>query len=392
MSPVLRKEYRERIRERYKRANRSKKSSILDEFCAVTNYNRKYAIKLLAKSPKKKNKYSRPGPARIYTKEVISVIKVIWLNAEQICSKRLVAALPFWLPFYEQRYGVIADSVKKKVLAISPASIDRVLKPTRIKHKKKGLSGTKPGSLLKNHIPIRTDNWDVTKPGFLEADTVAHCGNSLEGDFVWSLTMTDIFSHWTENRAVWNKGSQGVQKAIEDVERALVFLILGFDCDNGSEFLNWHLWNYFVENRGQAPVQFTRSRPYHKNDNAHVEQKNYTHVRQLFGYDRFDNSELVPLMNGLYKNEWSAYQNYFLPTMKLVKKERINSKTKREHEKMAKTPYQRLCESNDVSAEAKAKLKANYSQLNPFLLKQSIEKKLKIIFNTLLVSSNMSQS
>jgi hypothetical protein len=392
MSPALKKEYFEKIKERYKKASRKEKKSILNEFCSVCGYERKYAIKKLSAKGKANPDKKRPGPKPIYDEAITQILKNLWLATGQICSKRLKAAIPEWLPFYEKEYGEITPQSKIKVLKITPSTIDRKLRPARVKFKKKGLCGTKPGSLLKTHIPIRTANWDIDRPGFLEADTVAHCGRSLLGDFAWSLTMTDIASHWTENRAVWNKGAAGIKEQIKDIEACLFFLILGFDCDNGSEFLNWALWEYFVKDRGKTPVQFTRSREYKKNDNAHVEQKNWTHVRQLFGYERFDNHAVVEPMNDLYKNEWSQYQNFFLPTMKLQKKERIRSQNKRHYEESPKTPYQRLIESGQVTSKAKENLQAVYKSLNPFMLKKVIEKKAKMIFNKATVSSDMSHS
>jgi len=283
---------------------------------------------------------------------------------------------------------LLDDLIRGQLYSISPATIDRLLKTVRLKHPRKGLSGTKPGRLLKNQIPIKTDHWDVDRPGYFEADTVAHCGNSLAGDFVWSITLTDIKSTWTENRATWNKGSHGVRNQIEDVEKRLSFSILGFDCDNGSEFLNHHLKRYFA--RRDHAVQFTRSRPYHKNDNAHVEQKNWTHVRQLFGYDRFDKSCLVDLMNDLYRNEWSLYQNHFCPTMKLIEKKKINSRYYKRYD-TPKTPYQRLMESEFISQDAKDSLKDQHVTLNPFELKRAIERKLKHIFKFVTVTSNVRQ-
>lgn len=262
---------------------------------------------------------------------------------------------------------------------MSAPTIDRLLKPNKVKFKRKGLCGTKPRSLLKNQIPIRTDNWNITKPGFCEADTVAHCGNSLSGDFAWSLTMTDIYSAWTENRATWGKGSQGVLEQIKDIEKRLPFKLLGFDCDNGSEFLNYHLIRYFSDRPKARLVQFSRSRPYHKDDNAHVEQKNWAHVRQLFGYNRFDKKPMVELMNDLYRNEYSLLQNYFCPAMKLVSKERINSKYRKKYD-IPKTPYQRLLASNHIPLETKQKLSIIYNSLNPFVLRRNIEIKLKNIF------------
>jgi len=271
---------------------------------------------------------------------------------------------------------------------------------------------TRPGTLLRNQIPIRTHHWDVTQPGFVEADTVAHCGNSIAGEFVWSLTFTDILTAWTENRATWGKGSVGVLDRIKDIENHIPFSLKRFNCDkkaglpfgrlkaarraramdgpshNGSEFLNYHLLRYFTDR--PKVVSFTRSRPYKKNDNAHVEQKHWSHVRQLLGYDRLDQPELVSMINDLYANEWSLYQNHFCPSFKLVEKTRINSKYRKKYDK-PKTPYQRVMESKDTSKQVKQKLKTVHLTLNPFILKAEIERKLKHIFQMVKVTSNVRQ-
>lgn len=389
MSQKLKKEYLENIKTRYRKSNKEQKTAILNEFCLVCGYTRKHAIKKLSKKTKRiNNNKNKSGPKIVYDQNIIIPLSKIWLDTGQICSKRLVAAIPLWLPFYKN----IEPNIRKKLLTIKPATIDRKLKPTKAKLKTKGLGGTKPGTLLKQHIPIRTDNYDITKPGFLEADTVAHCGKSLEGEFVWSLTMTDIYSHWTEIRATWGKGSTGVIENIKKIEQHLPFALLGFDSDNGSEFLNWHLLRYLVTDRTTQPVLFSRSREYKKNDNAHVEQKNWTHVRQLFGYDRFDNKLVVQLMNNVYSNEWSNLQNFFLPTMKLLSKERINSKNIKHHEPMPKTPYQRLLDSPDVPNDTKQELITIFSSLNPISMKKSLESKLKVIFNIATVPSVVSHS
>ncbi len=305
-------------------------------------------------------------------------LQAIWLACGQMCSKKLKAALPEWLRHYEKEHGALSDLICGQVCALSPAAIDRWLEPYKDENRpRRGLSGTKPGTSLKHQIPIKVDHWDVKQPGFLEADTVAHCGNSLAGSFVWSITYTDILSTWTENRATWNKGSAGVVEQTKDVEAHVPFSILGFDCDNGSEFLNDHLHRYFTD-REQNPVQFTRSRPYHKNDNAHVEQKNWTHVRQLFGYDRFDDQRLAGLMNDLYKNEWSLYQNHFFPSMKLIAKEKINSKYRKKYDK-PQTPYQRIMASPHIDEQKKKALEKKHLELNPFELKRMIDKKVRHI-------------
>ena len=378
MTIKSRKEYLQAVQLRYRNANKQEKTPILNEFCINCGYHRKYAIRLLKGKKKNKKSQTKSGPKPVYQdKELLVSLKRIWFATDQMCSKKLQAAIPLFLPFYEQEYGFVGNHIKSKLHTMSPSTIDRLLKPVRTCYTNKGRCGTRPGTLLKNQIPIRTGSWAISQPGFLEADSVAHCGNSLAGNFVWSLTFTDIASTWTENRAVWNKGAHGVVTQTKDVEENLPFSILGFDCDNGSEFLNHHLHRSFT-NRPANPVKFTRSRPYKKNDNAHVEQKNWSHVRQLLGYDRFDKPQLVDLLNDLYKNECSPYNNYFCPSMKLLSKKRINSKYVKKYD-TPKTPYQRLIASVHISLEAKQKLTDTFQLLNPFTLKKKIESKLKII-------------
>jgi hypothetical protein len=304
-------------------------------------------------------------------------LKFIWLKSEQMCSKRLKVALPLWLPFYERRQGRLAPALRQKLLQISPASMDRLLKKTRARYPGKGLCGTRPARLLKVQIPIRTDNHDIDRPGFLEADTVAHCGTSMAGSFIWSITFTDIVSQWTENRAVWNKGAVEVLREVRDLEKALPFALLGFDVDNGSEFLTFHLWRYLLDR--PHPVPMTRSRAYRKNDQAHVEQKNWTHVRQLLGYQRLEQHELIPLINDLYQS-WALLRNFFCPTLKLRSKIRKGSKTLRRYFP-PQTPFQRLIESPHLSQEQKQTLQDQYQLLNPFELKEQVEKKLKLVFD-----------
>lgn len=377
-----RRAYLDAIRKRYRRANKTTKTLILDEFCAVCGYHRKYALRLLSQPYRRKQKASsKPGPTSRYDiPELIDALRTIWLASDQLCSKRLKMALPLWLPHYETSFSPVSADTRALLSAISAATIDRLLKPIRASAGQRGLSGTKPGTLLKKQIPIQTGVWDVTQPGFIEADTVAHCGDSLAGDFVWSLTMTDICTGWTECRATWNKGSDGVLTQIKAIQQALPFPIKGFDCDNGSEFLNWHLLRYFSDNT--PPIKFTRSRPYHSNDNAHVEQKNWSHVRQLYDYDRFADPRLVKLMNDLYANEFSLLTNFFCPTFKLASKSRVGSKWVRKHSKPI-TPAQRTIDHPEVDAEQKIKLAELQKTLNPFLLQKQIQRKLKAVFKLL---------
>lgn len=374
-------------RYRYSRGNRGLKKQILDDFCETYGYHRKAASRLLRQPAISDKKPKKPGKKKTYEPRLLlEPLKKIWLATDQMCGKRLKQALPLWLPHYYKHHEPPLDEITSQLLAMSAATIDRLLKPVKSRYGK-GLSGTKPGSLLKKHIPVSTNQWDTNKVGFMEADTVAHCGTSLMGDFVWSITLTDIFSGWTEMRATWNKGAAGVMDGIKEIEEQLPFEMKGFDCDNGSEFLNWHLIRYFTERPTKQSIQFTRSRPYHSDDNAHVEQKNWTHVRQIFGYHRFDNPRLVKLMNDLYSNEISLLFNYFYPCIKLVDKVRIGSSIKKKYDK-AKTPYQRLMASNCLTLEQKKPLQDKFITLDPFDLQKTIQKKLKLLFKWVNVQSS----
>jgi hypothetical protein len=266
-------------------------------------------------------------------------------------------------------------------MAISAAQIDRLLRSTRVSQPKKGLSATRPGTLLRHQVPTRGGPADTSQPGTVAVDTVAHCDDTTAGNYVNSLTFTELFSGWTENRAVWNKASHAILAQVKELEEKVPFRMVSFHSDNGSEFLNWPLHEYLT---GRAlKVPWTRSRAYRKNDNAHCEQKNWTHVRQLLGYERFGHPELVPLLNDLYAQEWSQYQNHFRPTFKLLKREKKDSKTVKTYEKKPQTPYQRLLESAQIAEPIKAQLRAQHAGLDPFALKKSIEIKLKKFFTAL---------
>ena len=380
MSPRSKKEYLQSIHRRYNNASRQEKTLILDEFCQICHYHRKHAIRLLRNFKHfTKPKPGKKGRKPFYRKKsIIKPLKDIWKGANFPCSTRMKAILPLWLPGYMQIYGELPKEVINALLAISPSTIDRLLKPSRIKYGRHGRATTKPGTLLKRHIPIKTNQWDESRPGFLEADTVAHCGGSVMGMFAYTIDFVDIATGWTEQRAVWGKGEIGVLEQIKDVEKKLPFPLLGFDSDNGSEFLNYHLLKHFKDRT--CPVQFTRSRAYHKDDNAHIEQKNWTHVRQWLGYDRLDQPEMIPLLNDLYTTQWRLFHNFFSPSVKLLDKQRVASKTIKRYDN-PKTPYQRILESSDIDLSTKEKLKEQMANLNPFELRKAMEKKLKKIFN-----------
>jgi len=363
-------------------ADKKEKTLILNEFCATCGYHRKHAIRLLNNFKRfTKPKSKRRGMPSIYNKPSITgPLKRMWLTANLPCSKRLKVIIRLWMPGYAKEYGALPLNVIKALYKISPPTIDRILKPLRAKYKSRGRCTTKPGTLLRKQIPIKTNQWDEFKPGFVEADTVAHCGDSIEGDYANTVDLVDIATGWTEQGAAWGKGEIGVLAALKDMESRIPFPILGFDADNGGEFINYHLMRHFADR--VKPVQFTRSRPYHKDDNAHVEQKNWTHVRQWFGYYRLDKRKIVNMMNEFYKTEWRLYHNFFQPSMKLIEKKVIASKVFKRYDK-PKTPYERILESKHVDPSVKRSLKEQFESLNPFQLKKGIEAKMKRIFDYL---------
>jgi len=381
MSLSAKREALARIHGRYQRAGRPHKTRILDEFCATCGYHRKAALRLL-NHPWPTAPPKRSGPKVIYDPvEVLPVLKAVWLASDQLCSKLLKAALPEWLEAHQRRSAPLPEAFKKKLLGISPAQIDRLLRPVRVQHPKKGLSATRPGTLLRHAVPTRSGPPDTTRPGSVEADTVAHCDDSTEGDYVNSLTFTELYSGWTENRAVWNKSADAVLGQLHELEQIVPYPMKDFHTDNGGEFLNWALHKHLTGRAVKLP--WTRSRAYRKNDNAHCEQKNWTHVRQLFGHDRFAHPKLVPLMNDLYAQEWSQFTNHFKPTFKLRKRVKENGKIKRVYEVKPLSPYQRLLASPDIPETTKAKLRAQHASLDPFALKINIESKLKKFFTAL---------
>lgn len=381
MSLSAKREALARIHGRYQRAGRPHKTRILEEFCATCGYHRKAALRLLNR-PLPTAPPKRSGPKVIYEpSEVLPVLKAVWLASDQLCSKLLKAALPEWLEHHPRRGAPLPKAFKEKLLGISPAQIDRLLRPCRLQHPKKGLAATRPGTRLRHAVPTRGGPPDTSRPGSVEADTVAHCDDTTEGDYVNSLTFTELFSGWTENRAVWNKSSQAVLEQLRELEQVVPYAMQDFHTDNGTEFLNWALHRHLT---GRAsPTPWTRSRAFRKNDNAHCEQKNWTHGRQLFGHDRFEHPQLVPLMNDLYTHDWSQFTNHFKPTFKLRKRVKENGKTKRLYESKPQTPYHRLLASPDIPETTKAKLRAQHATLNPFDLKKNIEAKLKTFFTVL---------
>jgi hypothetical protein len=373
VSARTKREYVQAIYQRYRQARRPEKRRILDEFCQVAGYHRKHAIRLLngpapgaARPPRRR--------AATYSPAAIEALRAIWRAAGYPWSLRLKALLPLWLPWARRRLRLRAD-VERQLLAISPRQIDRRLAPARRELTKRLYGRTKPGTLLKHHIPLKTDRWDVTVPGFTEIDLVSHCGNSGDGEYVHSLNVTDIVTTWVETRAVLGRHQLGVRHALDEIRGALPFALRGIDSDNGTEFINHHLWNYCQAQE----IQFTRGRPYKKDDNAHIEQKNWTHVRKLLGYVRYDSPAALGAINDLYRHDLRLLHNLFLPSVKLLRKTRIGSRVRR-HYDSPQTPLERVRACPDADPRRVADLVALRARLDPFTLAQTIDRKLEAIF------------
>lgn len=374
----------------YKKATKKKKGMILHEFIRLTDYNRKYAgyvlrmegkkvwIKreiCLQADTKKKTKRKRP---RVYDKKVFITLLKIWIIMNYICGKRLVCVLEEVIVKLEQHQEIEIDNeTRQKLKRISASSIDRLLAEEKRKLRIKSRSRTKPGTLLKHQVPIRTfAEWNDNAPGFIEIDLVGHDGGDAWGEYIQSLNVVDVCTAWTETVAVRNKAQIWVFDALKEIRTRMPFDLLGIDSDNGAEFINAHLLKYC----NSEGLTFTRTRPYRKNDNCHVEQKNYSVVRQYVGYLRYDTDEERKIMNDLYR-DLRLYLNYFHPVAKLTLKQRQGSKVKKEYDP-PKTPYQRVLESDAVPGEFKERLKQVYAQLNPAGLKRKITKAQNNLFNT----------
>jgi hypothetical protein len=364
------------VRPRYLKAKRSEKQKILDEFTCATGYHRKHAIRVLKSSVSTHKRRKRTGYKTIYGSEAVQALEQIWEIYGQICSKRLQPFLPEAIRVLERCQEMeLSEETKALLLKISSASIDRCLRAVRLKTPH-GLSTTKPGSLLKNLIPVRTfTEWDAERPGFLEIDLVAHCGNTTEGQYLNTLTCTDLATGWTEVTALRHRSQEAVSEAIQRMRHRLPFPLLGIDSDNGSEFINDLLYRYCLNEK----ITFTRSRPYQKNDQAHVEQKNWSVVRHTVGYDRWETEQKLVLLESIY-DDLRLYINFFQPSFKLIAKERVGNKTRKRYDP-AKTPYQRVLDRTDISLETKARLMNLYVQLNPAELRRRIDQKTAKLWN-----------
>ena len=372
------KEYSEAMKGRYGKASRAEKGQLLDEFIKVTGYHRKSAIRLLGSRGRPESGRKKLGRPRSYDGEMVGALKQVWEAADRICGKRLA---PFMGELVDRLQAWEELSVKPEVAeqlrAMSASTIDRLMKPYRDRWLSRPLSTTKPGSLLKTSIPIRTfAEWNEDRPGFIEVDLVAHCGESTEGFYLNTLTGVDIATGWVECQAVWGKGQERVGGAVHKMSKDLPFPLLGLDSDNGSEFINHHLHAYCQRNE----ITFTRSRPYKKNDNAHVEQKNWTAVRRLVGYDRYSTQAALAQLQKVHGLA-SLYRNFFQPVMKLQHKSRNGARVRKVYD-TARTPYRRLLERDVLSYEERRALVRTYRTLNPVRLKARLDAALEALWAT----------
>ena len=368
------------VASRYQKGGKKQKGRILKEFMELTGYNRCYAAYLLRSHGRKvwisKNtvivgditKRAKRVGHKTYDAGVFHVLKKIWFIMDCICGKRLAPVLKEIIVKLERYKEIKLDrTTRGKLLKISAATIDRLLSEEKKKDNLRGRSHTKPGTLLKNQIPIRTfSEWDEHRPGFVEIDLVGHEGGDARGDFIQTLDVVDVCTGWTETQAVRNKAQVWVFEALKDIRVHLPFDLLGIDSDNGSEFINEHLFRYCKEER----ITFTRSRKYRKNDNCYVEQKNYSVVRRAVGYLRYDTDGELAMLNELY-GHLRLYTNYFQPVMKLLEKTRTGSRVTKRYDK-PQTPYQRVLQSPHVPDKNKDEMKRQYAKLNPAELKRQI--------------------
>ena len=370
-------EYTETMRQHYTGACRTEKSRLLDEFIRVTGYHRKSAVRVLSGTKPTRSVRGRGRPP-VYGPELRDALWVVWEVSGRLCGKRLA---PFVAEFTDRlvEHGelTVSDEVREQLNSVSASTIDRLLRRYKDSGLRRPFSTTKPGSLLKSSIPIRTfAEWEERSPGFIEMDLVAHCGDTTKGFYLNTLSAVDIATGWVECQAVWGKGQERVGGAVHKMSRSLPFRLLGLDSDNGSEFINRHLYSYCQRNE----ITFTRSRPYRKNDSAHIEQKNWSVVRRLIGYGRYTSRPSLRHLERVYSLV-GLYVNFFQPVMKLKHKSRNGARVHKVYD-TAQTPYHRLLEYDVLTSEQRTAMQRQYELLNPVRLKRRIDRAVEDLLKT----------
>ena len=368
---------------RYRKASKRERGVMLNEFVELTGFARSYAALVLRNQGRVVQvnhklrvrgdlgkKLPRRGRGATYDEQTVKALVQVWRIMDYICGKRLAPVLGEIVERLLRHNELVCDAaLSKKLVRMSAATIDRLLRPERQKYQLKGRSHTRPGTLLKHQIPMRTFNeWDEAQPGFLEIDLVGHDGGVIDSHHGFTLNAVDIASGWNSSTALKNKAQVWTLAGVQKIRAKLPFPLLGLDSDNGSEFINESLYKFCQEHQ----ITFTRSRPYRKNDGCFVEQKNYSVVRRAVGYQRFDTDEQLRSLNELYE-VLDLYNNFFQPSMKLKSKERHGARVKKKYHE-ARTPYQRLLDSSFIKEETKQQLRERYHLLNPAQLKRQIEK------------------
>jgi hypothetical protein len=372
MDLQMRKALKEAMWKRYRRSPKTMKTKILDELCVATGYHRQYAIAQLNQMEDREPRLAKTPRTRKrhYTQDVLAVIEKIWEAADYPWSLRLKSILELWMPWIRRRY-TLTSLQETKILRIGARTIDRYLAQKKRNLRKRLYGRTKPGTLLRHKIPIKCESWDEIDPGHLELDTVSHSGENASGTFAYTLNLTDIASTWVETRAALGKGEAAILEAFRQMKASLPFPVLSIDSDNGGEFINNRLWAYCQSER----IGFTRSRPYKKDDNAHIEQKNWTHVRKLIGWDRYDTPEAVQAMNELYAHELRLYMNLFQPSVKLRERVRKGSRRTRRYDPPL-TALDRLLQMPNIDQTKLESLFQLRARLDPFALSATIRRKL----------------
>jgi len=380
MSNASKREYLKELKKKYYRANKKRKTQLLDDFCEFAGYHRKAALRLVNNPLPRERKRSKTRQKK-YSMETIEAVKLLWRASGEICAERLY---PFMSELLKRlivhNQLEVSPETKEQLCKISLGKVKDIIAHTKRRSFVKIGGLTKPGSIIKSQIALRYGRWEEKEPGWLETDTVGHSGGNLKGEFIYSLNMIDVASGWSEQAAIWGKSERATTKQIDRIRKRLPFAMKGIDPDNGGEFINWQMHRYCKKNQ----ITFTRAREYHPNDQAHVEQKNYTAIRKLLGYGRLDKKDQQALMNSLYENEWRLYLNFFQPTLKLKKKVKNlqTGKCQKTYYK-AQTPYQRLMKSRHISKAQKLLLKSIYNELDPIRLRHEIDRKTELIRRTL---------